>query len=269
MKPSLTAAVAALVAAFAAAGPASAATLRVDPMKRCFGANDRLNFVGEGYAAGGIVDFTRDGDPIEAREPIVANSAGSVRARLTVLHSGRRERRTYAAADRGNPANTASVRVTVSELAVRVRPRGGRSNEPRRITAAGFTFGSSRTLWAHVVFRGSVRNLRIGTLRGACRTLTTTKRLFGAQPPFGRHRVYFDTRRRFRRRGVRQRIWFPFDISRPAAAAAPAQAAAGSAAATGAFEKVSSPSAASTSTRSPAWNSPSSSFSASLSTSRF
>jgi hypothetical protein len=218
MKPTLAAAAAAAVVALAAPSAASAATLEVEPEKPCFGAGDRLNFVGEGYTPGAIVDFRRDGRRIRAPELIRAGSDGSVRARLTVVRRGGRERRTYTAVDRANPANRASVEVTVSGLAVRVRPRGGRSNEPRRISAAGFTTGS-RTLWAHIVFEGRVRNLRIGALRGACQRLTTTKRLFGTRPPAGEHRVYFDTSRRFRGRGRRQQIWFPFEISRSASRA--------------------------------------------------
>jgi hypothetical protein len=225
MKPILAAGAVSAVVVLAAPGAASAATLNVDPVKPCFGAGDTLNFVGEGYTPGAIIDFRRDGKRIRAPEPIRAEPDGSVRARLTVVRRGGQRRRTYAAVDRTNSANRASVEVPVSGLAVRVRPRGGRSNEARRITAMGFTTGS-RTLWAHIVFAGRVRTLRIGALSGPCRRLTATKRLFGARPPAGQHRVYFDTSRRFRSRGLRQQIWFPFDISRSASRAGATAAAA-------------------------------------------
>jgi hypothetical protein len=122
------------------------------------------------------------------------------------------ERRSYAATDRSNPALTAAAPVTVSELDVNMNPLDGAPRRPRTIVAVGFTGG--RTLWAHIVFKGRVRNLRLGALRGDCRNLTARKRLFGANPPFGRHLIHFDTSRRFRRGNQEpdQRISFSFRI---------------------------------------------------------
>jgi hypothetical protein len=202
--------------AVALAGPAaaSAATLVTSPKKPCFGSGDRVNFRGTGFTPGGIVDFTRDGDPVAADPPITALSDGTINAGLTVFNERGVERRSYAAIDRANPALTAAAPVTVSELDVNMRPRSGEPSEPRRIAATGFTRGS--TLWAHIVFRGNVRNFRIGALTGDCRNLTRRKRLFGADPPFGRHLIHFDTSRRFRRSvpDTFQRISFSFRIFR-------------------------------------------------------
>ena len=133
---------------------ASAATLRVEPAKPCFGNGDRVNFIGTGYTPGGIVDFTRDGAPVPADPPITADASGVVRAGLTVSKRRRRKVRTYAARDRSDPSNRASTRVTVSEARVLVRPTTGRPARIRRIAAVGFTTG--RTLWAHIVVRGKV-----------------------------------------------------------------------------------------------------------------
>ena len=211
MKQSFAAVV---TAAVALAGPAaaSAATLTTSPQKPCFGSGDRVNFRGTGFTPSGIVDFTRDGDPVAADPPITALPDGTVNAGLTVFNERGVEQRSYAATDRTNPTLTAAAPVTVSELDVNMLPRSGEPSEPRRIAAVGFTRGS--TLWAHIVFKGKVRNLKIGALKGDCRNLTKRKRLFGASPPFGRHLIHFDASRRFRRSipETFQRISFSFRI---------------------------------------------------------
>jgi hypothetical protein len=221
MKPSLAALATAAVALIAPAAASAQATLTTSPTKPCFGTGDRVNFSGTGFTPGGIVDFTRDGTPVDANPPITALADGTVKAGLTVFNERGEEQRTYAATDRTNPTITASAPVTVSALDVNMRPLSGPPTKPRRIEAMGFTGG--RTLWAHIVRRGKARNLRIGALRGACRNLTTRKRLFGRNPAFGRHLIHFDTSRRFRRRAPSQRISFRFEIFRrsgPGAAAA-------------------------------------------------
>ncbi len=53
-------------------------------------------------------------------------------------------------------------------------------------------------LWAHVVHKGSKRHLKIGRLRGACHDLRTRLRLLPKHARFGKHRIQFDTFRRYR-----------------------------------------------------------------------
>jgi hypothetical protein len=212
MKLSLAALTTAAVALVAPAAASAQATLMTTPAKPCFGSGDRVNFHGGGFTPGGIVDFTRDGEPVEANPPITALADGTVNAGLTVFNEQGVEQRSYAATDRINPALTAAAPVTVSELDVNMRPRSGAPSQPRRISAVGFTGGS--TLWAHIVFKGKVRNLRIGALKGACRNLTKRARLFGPNPPFGRHLIRFDTSRRFRRAAPEQEVSFSFRIFR-------------------------------------------------------
>jgi hypothetical protein len=193
---------------------ASAATLRLDPAKPCFGTGDRLNFVGTGFTPGGIVDFTRDGNRLRADPPIRADASGTVNAALTVRKRHGRKVRTYAARDRSDPRNRASVRVTVSEATVGIRPTTGGPTRSRWIAAVGFTTG--RTLWAHVVRMPSgrvLRNSRIGRLQGACHRLTTRRRLFRRNAPAGRYLIQFDTRRTYRR-NVRQRDRYTFTVTR-------------------------------------------------------
>jgi hypothetical protein len=206
---SILAAVAAAALAVAAPAAASAPTLEVSNPKPCYGAGDTVNFLGTGFTAGGIVEFSRDGEPIPADPPIRAAADGSVRARLEVFKRSGRKRRVYGATDRTDPARTASTRVTVSELKVDLRPRRARPGSARTIRAVGFTTGT--TLWAHIVFKGDVRTLEIGALKGSCHGLTRRLRLFSAQPAFGRHIIHFDTHRRYRRK-VAQRVSFSFRI---------------------------------------------------------
>jgi hypothetical protein len=212
MKPPLAALVIAAVALTAPAAASAQVTLRTTPTKPCFGSGDRVNFHGSGFTPGGIVDFTRDGEAVPADPQITALPDGTVNAGLTVFNARGVEQRSYAATDRTNPALTAAAPVTVSELDVDMRPRSGEPTQPRRISAVGFTGGT--TLWAHIVFKGNVRNLKIGALKGACRNLTKMKRLFGADPPFGRHLIHFDASRRFRRNvpNTFQRVSFSFRI---------------------------------------------------------
>jgi hypothetical protein len=214
MKLSLAALATAAVALVAPAAASAQTTLMTTPTKPCFGSGDRVNFHGSGFTPSGIVDFTRDGEPVAANPPITALSDGTVNAGLTVFNEQGVEQRSYAATDRTNPALTAAAPVTVSELDVNMRPRSGAPSQPRSISAVGFTRGS--TLWAHIVFKGKVRNLKIGALKGACRNLTKRTRLFGPNPPFGRHLIHFDTSRRFRRSVPEtfQRVSFSFRIFR-------------------------------------------------------
>ena len=200
-------------AALALAAPAAAsaaATLAVSPEKRCYGTGEELRFNGTGFTPGGIVDFTRDGRLIDSTEDIEAGPAGEVAAELEVANARGSETRTYAAIDRNDKALNASVTLRISELNVDIEPSGGQPSRPRTIAAVGFTTG--RTLYAHILHDGRVRNLRVGRLRGACRRLEAKKRLFGPRVPSGRHIVRFDTERRYRKTAPAQRYSWRFRI---------------------------------------------------------
>ena len=206
------AAVATAAVAFVAPAAAAAATLTLTNPKPCFGSDDRVTFRGTGFTPGGIVDFTRDGESINPDPPLTALADGSVNARLKVFNERGVDERSYAATDRTNPALTAAAPVAVSELDVDMRPRSGEPSEARRIAAVGFTRGT--TLWAHIVFKRRVRTVKVGALTGECRNLSKQKRLFGADPPFGRHLIHFDTSRRFKSKvpDTFQRVSFSFRI---------------------------------------------------------
>jgi hypothetical protein len=202
----LGAALAAVTVALGAPGPASAASLAVDPKDRCYREGRTVGFVAHGYTANGFVDFTRDGQLVKQLQ---ADPSGSISGNLRLPPLGQGQRRlTYVATDAANPALSADVTVLASATDVRVKPRGGAANRLLTIDARGF-FGG-RTLWAHVRRvrrdRGTnaasvhVRTVKIGRLEGACRRIEARKRLFRRGTAPGRYRVQFDAFRTYRPR---------------------------------------------------------------------
>lgn len=189
------AAVPVALAAAALAVPAAAqgAAIAVVPQKPCYGAGEQFLIGGVGFTPNAGVAVTRDGQQIGTRptDPF-GQFNGAVRVGQVSAAS---QNSTYAATDTANPLLTASLPLRLSRLAVRVRPSRGNPTRLRRINARGFTAGS--TLYAHVV-RGRSRNLRIGRLKGACRTISARRRLF-RRARIGVYKVQFDTFRRYRR----------------------------------------------------------------------
>jgi hypothetical protein len=153
----------------------------------------------EGYTPNGLLEVTRGGRRIGQ---VQADASGAFSGHLTLPRLGVGQRRlTYVATDVTDPSLTASVSLLTTATHVGVRPIGGVAERRRTITARGF-FGG-RTLWAHVVRvregrPPAVRTLRIGPVRGACRTVTARKRLFRRGATLGGYRVQFDTFRRYR-----------------------------------------------------------------------
>lgn len=197
----IRAAVAIASVALAAPATASAATLAVDPVRPCYLEQDRVFLLAEGYTPNGMVDFTRDGNPVAS---VVTDAVGTFQGnlRLPGLIMGQRPLN-YVATDQADPARTAQVSLLTTAVDVRVTPRNGPPNRLLRIRARGFRGGS--TLWAHVrrvKRRGGgpvrTRTVRIGRLRGPCWTANVRKRLFRRGTAAGRYRVQFDTFRRYK-----------------------------------------------------------------------
>jgi hypothetical protein len=180
---------------------AHAATLRADPVQRCYRERDTVGLRGSGFTPNAVIDFTRDGLPVPVEEPIEADAAGGFVANLTLrgMASGQR-RFSYAATDPANPAVTAELALLVTATGVSLEPKQGAPDRLLTIRARGFL--ESRRLWAHIVRRGGgrSRNLRIGRVRGACGRVRARRRIFSAGVPAGRYRVQFDNFRRYRRK---------------------------------------------------------------------
>ena len=185
-------AVVAAGAALAAPAAAQAATLTASPLKPCYRAGETVGLTGSGYTPGGGVQINSDGRVVGNT---TADSAGNFGGSLRLgVPSGERLK-TYSAVDTSNTANQAAVRLRVSRLLVTVRPQRGAPGSLLRIGARGFTTG--RTLYAHVVRGRYRRNVRIGRLRGACRRLSSRRRIFSRRTRPGTYVVQFDTRRTY------------------------------------------------------------------------
>ena len=187
-------AVAVTLAALAAPSAAHAASLTTDPAKPCYRSGESINFVGSGFTPSSTANLTRDGVFVS---PIPTDATGQFNASLRLQQDQGTQSRTYTATDANNPTLSASVPVTVSAVGVALSPRTGSVSRRFRIRARGFTTGE--TLWAHIVHRRAKRHVKVGRLRGACHNLRTRMRLLTQSARFGRHRIQFDTFRRYKR----------------------------------------------------------------------
>ncbi|MEA2401379.1 MAG: hypothetical protein QOK00_1782 [Thermoleophilaceae bacterium] len=180
---------------------AAQATLTVDPVAPCYREQQSVFLRGTGFSPNAIVNFTRDGNPVTADPPIMADPSGAIFPKLDLpgLLSGQRQL-TYVATDSTNPTLTAQVSLLVTATDATLRPTGGPPN--RLLTIRGRGFFGGKTLYAHVVRTGrrlgKVRNLRIGAVKGACKLVATRKRLFSRDVRPGKYRVQFDTFRRYK-----------------------------------------------------------------------
>jgi hypothetical protein len=188
-------AVAAGLAALALPSAASAASLTVSPEKRCYSSGEQINLLGAGFTPLTTVTITRDGQPLRPRSDLDTYADGTFNGLLTLFQRSGRQSKTYAATDGADPTLTASKQITVVSPRVGLKPANGVPGRRMSITARGFATGP--TLWAHVTYRRKTRNLKLGSLRGACGALKTRRRLLPRNAGFGRHVIQFDTSRRY------------------------------------------------------------------------
>ena len=209
MKPRVAAILASLTVAAPAFG--QGATLTADPEQACYREEDRIFLIGSGFTPNTGLDFSRDGQPLEPVEPILADAAGDLRVGLKLSGMLSEQRRfSYMVTDSLNPLNEAGVELLVTATEVMLTPQRGAPNRRLKIAARGF-FGG-RTLYAHILRDRSrrVRTLRVGRVRGACRTVTARRRLFPAGTPPGRYSIQFDTSRRYR---DRRAVQFEYNLT--------------------------------------------------------
>src|SRR5215217_104991 len=187
-------AVAVTLLSLAAPSAAHAASLTTQPAKPCYRSGESISFVGTGFTPSSTANLTRDGVFVS---PIPTDLNGQFNATLKLQLDQGTQSRTYTATDANNPGLSASAPVTVSAVGVALSPRNGGVSRRFRIRARGFTTG--RTLWAHIVHRCSQRRVKVGRLNGPCHNLRARKRLLAADASFGKHRIQFDTFRRYKR----------------------------------------------------------------------
>jgi hypothetical protein len=185
-----------------AAASAQGPTVGVDPLRSCYRETETVNLLGSGFTPNATpndsVNISRGATTLGG-VPADASGAFSATLRLPGVPRGE-QTLTYTATDIANPALVANFSLRVTAVEVGVRPRQGRPNRLLRIRARGF-FGGKR-LWAHVVRRGrparTARNLRLGRIKGACKTSSARRRIFPAGVAPGLYRVQFDTFRRYK-----------------------------------------------------------------------
>jgi hypothetical protein len=220
MKLSLTA-LATGFAAFALPAAASAAELSVAPFKSCYGSGETVSLLGSGFTPSLMsgISVTKDGVSLGT---LSTDVGGAFNGTLRLGQKNGRRTSTYTATDTSNPTLTASTQIVVSEVDVRLRPRSGAPGRRITIGAVGFTQG--KTLWAHVVRGNSVRNLKIGRLKGACHKLRSKRRLLRRGAGLGVYIVQFDAFKKYRERRS-QSVGFTITVRRvrqPSAASATA-----------------------------------------------
>lgn len=181
------------IATLAAPSAAHAASLTTKPAKPCYRSGETVHFLADGFTPSSNASLSRDGIFVSS---IPTDAAGRFDAGLRLLQDKGRQDRTYTATDGNTAGLSASAPVTVSALEVGLSPHNGSVSRRFHIRARGFTTG--RTLWAHIVHRSSKRLIKIGRLTGACHNLRTRRRLLPRSARLGRHRIQFDTYRRYK-----------------------------------------------------------------------
>jgi hypothetical protein len=187
-------AVAITLATLALPSTTHAASLTTKPAKPCYRSGETVSFLGSGFTPSSSANLTRDGTFMQ---PIPTDGTGQFDAELGLRLDQGVQRRTYTATDVSDPTVSASAPVTVSAVGVALSPTTGSVSRRFRIRARGFTTGD--ILWAHIVHEGAKRHVKIGALRGDCHNLRTRRRLLSQRARLRRHRIQFDTFRRYRR----------------------------------------------------------------------
>jgi hypothetical protein len=209
-----------MAAALAAPASANAAAIGVVNPKPCFGAGDIIGLGGVQFTPGAPISLARDGAPVTGT--VAADAAGNFLVGAIVPQIPTKvATSTYTASDGTNTGTAPPVKL--SRLGVTIRPARGNPNRPRRINARGFTTG--RALFAHRVRNGKSKNIKLGGLKGDCKTASRRKRLLAGTRP-GTYRVQFDTSRRYKPELV-QRVTFSVRVFRTVRRSSAAAAAAG------------------------------------------
>lgn len=177
--------------ALVAPATASAATLSVN--KNCYGPGEEIAFSGGGFTPSGEVAVSVSGRQLGVT---TANTVGEIEV-STGAPVIKAKRRTdfYTATDQTNLSLTGGVPVHLTSLDVEVTPKNGNPGKAKRVVARGFTNG--KVLWAHVRRGKAKRNVKVGKLKGACKTLDVKRKLFKADAEDGLYNVQFDTKRKF------------------------------------------------------------------------
>jgi hypothetical protein len=180
-----------VVVALAAPATAPAAMLSVD--KDCYGPGQEVAFTGVGFTPNGPVALSVGGQQLGVG---TVNQVGAPDIR------GKKRTDLFTATDQTDLSLTANVPVHLTSLNVKVTPKNGNPAKAKRIVARGFTSG--KVLWAHIRRGKNKRNVKIGKLKGACKTLDVKRKLFPADAKDGLYTVQFDSKRKYSKKTAPQ-----------------------------------------------------------------
>ena len=181
------------LAVVALAVPAAAPAASLSVNKSCYGPGEQVNFSGGGYTANGQVAVSVGGQQLGVTN---ANPVGEIAVDLPAPSIKGKERTdVFTATDEMNLALTANAPVRLTSLNVKVTPKNGDPSKAKRIVARGFTSG--KTLWAHVRRGKNKRNVKVGKLKGACKTLDVRRKIFLPDAVAGVYNVQFDSKRKY------------------------------------------------------------------------
>jgi hypothetical protein len=172
------------------AATAQAAAPSLVATKLCYQEREPVVFGGGPFTPGGLVDVRRDALYVGA---LTAEKDGAVVGTINapVVDPAKVRPFSLVARDRANPSLLAQLNPLATVFEVAVRPTTGRPNRIRRITARGFTTGT--TLYVHVRRGRRGRNLRVGGLKPPCGDLSVRKRIFRRNARRGTYKIQFDT----------------------------------------------------------------------------
>jgi hypothetical protein len=153
-----------------------------------------------GFTPNSTVSLSIDGVPVDDGQNLQTDPAGALTVptmRAPYVASGSDEF-TITLTEDGNPANTVSATSKSAALGVRLRPTEARPSQRIRFRGLGFT--ADKAIYAHYIYRGTVRKtVRMARgPRGDCGAFRARRRQIPVRNPgLGRWTVQFDQSRRF------------------------------------------------------------------------
>jgi hypothetical protein len=204
-------------ATLALAAPAAAPAASLQPIKPCYVSVDddvreRVTLAGTGYSPNAVLEFLIDGTVIGG---VVSDETGAfgpttVKAppRTATVRAFR-----VTVAERGNPANSVTLRSLVAALVLRVKPANAPAGATVKWVGRGFTSGDG--IYAHYVLDGTHRRTRrLGPATGPCGFFKTRAKQFPFRPRVGSWRVRVDNQRRYTKEPAGVFYTLKFDVFR-------------------------------------------------------
>lgn len=184
-------------AALAAPATAWSAAIALTPAKTCYRSGENVTLQGAGFTPNNSAAVALDGKRLGFAS---SDPKGSIRGKVTLGRIVGERNRVITATDQANPANTATLTLHASGVAVSVKPR--RAGPGRRVRIKAYGFTGSRRLYAHVRRGRFRRTVGLGRLKGPCRKLSRRVRVFSRSTKPGVYVVQFDGKRRYSSRTV-------------------------------------------------------------------